>query len=161
MLTGKGAFGGDDVHETQRGSASHTEGVMNCRAAALVLIGFTIGAMTSVIVAAVQQPGRAADPTIASPEHYKLEFENDYVRITRAHYGPHEKGALHSHPEPGGVVVHLTNERARQMLPDGTTREIRYDAGAAHWSPPTVHQEENLADQPFDNIRVDVKRCTP
>jgi len=31
-------------------------------------------------------------------EHYTIEFENEYVRVLRIHYGPHEQGNIHNHP---------------------------------------------------------------
>ena len=33
----------------------------------------------------------AQDATVVDPEHYTVEFENDYVRIVRISYGPNEK----------------------------------------------------------------------
>src|SRR5437764_340940 len=31
------------------------------------------------------------DPTVVDPAHYKIEFENEYVRVLRIHFGPREK----------------------------------------------------------------------
>src|SRR5436190_12512445 len=28
------------------------------------------------------------DPTVVDPAHYKIEFENEYVRVLRIHFGP-------------------------------------------------------------------------
>src|SRR3954470_23754196 len=35
------------------------------------------------------------DPAAVDAKHYKVEFENEHVRVLRVHYGPHEKGATH------------------------------------------------------------------
>ena len=32
----------------------------------------------------------AQDAVKVDPQHYKVEFENDQVRVLRIHYGPHE-----------------------------------------------------------------------
>ena len=32
------------------------------------------------------------DPVAVDTKHYKVEFENEHVRVLRVHYGPHEKG---------------------------------------------------------------------
>ncbi|MFQ5845458.1 MAG: hypothetical protein ACE5JG_10785, partial [Planctomycetota bacterium] len=48
----------------------------------------------------------AQDPVTVDPKHYKLEFENDQVRVLRISYGPHEKSVMHEHLP--GVEVFLT-----------------------------------------------------
>jgi hypothetical protein len=35
----------------------------------------------------------AEDPVKVDPKHYKVEFENDRVRVVRIKYGPGEKSA--------------------------------------------------------------------
>ena len=44
-------------------------------------------------------PGMAHnDPVSVDSKHYKVEFENERVRVLRIKYGPHEKSSMHSHP---------------------------------------------------------------
>jgi hypothetical protein len=33
----------------------------------------------------------AQDPLKIAPQAYKLEFENEWVKVVRVHYGPHER----------------------------------------------------------------------
>ncbi len=54
---------------------------------------------------------RAQDPVKVDPTHYKVQFENDQVRVLRIHYGPHEKSVMHEHP--ASVVVFLTNAHTK------------------------------------------------
>src|ERR1041384_5522428 len=49
----------------------------------------------------------AQDPFKVAPQAYKLQFENDWVRIVRVHFDPHEKIASHDHPKLGTVYVYL------------------------------------------------------
>src|SRR5580658_475075 len=42
-------------------------------------------------------PVSKLDPTVVDAKHYKIELENDQVRILRVHYDPHDKGELHEH----------------------------------------------------------------
>jgi hypothetical protein len=45
------------------------------------------------------QPGAArTDPVRVDPKHYKVEFENEKVRVLRIKYGSHEKSVMHGHP---------------------------------------------------------------
>ena len=83
------------------------------------------------------------DPTMVDPGHYKVEFENDHVRVLRIHYGPHEKGEMHEHIL-NRVVVYLNDQ------PGGKADDARM-AGAAK------HVEENTSGQPADRIAVELK----
>ena len=132
---------------------------MKARSLLLIIVGFLSGIVTATAAhAAFQQRGAVADALVASPDHYKLEFENEFVRVIRGRYGPHETGAMHSHPVPGGVVVNLTEQHLRQILPDGTTRDLLNKAGVTRWSPAATHQDENLDGRAFEVIRVDLKQ---
>ena len=97
----------------------------------------------------------AQDATVVDPEHYKVEFENDQVRVLRITYGPMEKSVMHSHPE--GVAVFLTDGNIKFTLPDGTTQDIKVEAGQVIWSPETAHQPENSGKESFEVIQIEFK----
>jgi quercetin dioxygenase-like cupin family protein len=98
------------------------------------------------------------DATLVDPQHYKVELENEYVRVLRVSIGPHEKLRLHKHPDTGAVLVHLTDQNMRLTLSDGTTRNSRYPAKQVRWvEPGTAHQDENLSDTPLRFIRIELK----
>ena len=59
--------------------------------------------------------------------HYKVEFENDHVRIIRITYAPGEKSVMHVHK--AGVVVFLTDSQTKFSFPDGKTEELGGKAG--------------------------------
>jgi uncharacterized protein (TIGR02246 family) len=102
-------------------------------------------------------PPTAAGPDAAAvdPAHYKVEFENDKVRILRISYGPKEKSVMHSHP--AGVVVFLSDLNGRFTMPDGSTQDMQVKAGTAGWTDPQTHEPENLGDEPFQLIQVELK----
>ena len=95
------------------------------------------------------------DPHVADPEHWRLEFENERVRVTRAKVGPREVERMHQNSLPA-VVIYLTDQDIKRMLPDGTTRKVHINAGV-RWVEPNAHQVENLADKPLELIRIDLK----
>ena len=76
------------------------------------------------ILSACSQNSANTPPTstLAAPEHYKVEFENEYVRIIRVGYGPGESSAMHSHEPFVGVT--LTGGQNKFTALDGTS-EIR------------------------------------
>jgi hypothetical protein len=88
-------------------------------------------------------PATKLDPTVVDPDRYKVMFQNEYVRVLRIHFGPHEKGAEHEHIL-NRVVLYL-NDQGRTKKDD-----VRI-AGAA------VHTEQNESDQPADRIAVELK----
>ncbi|HLI86729.1 MAG TPA: hypothetical protein VKV17_22680 [Bryobacteraceae bacterium] len=98
------------------------------------------------------------DAAAIDPRHYRVELENQYVRVLRVSIGPHEKLPLHTHPAAGAVLVHLTDQHLRLTLANGEVRESRYAAGQIHWADPApAHQDENLSDTPLRFIRVELK----
>ena len=71
------------------------------------------------------------------------QFENEFVRVLRIHFGPHEKGEQHEHIL--NRVVWYLNDQAGAK-PD----DVRV-AGAA------VHSEQNERDTPAERIAVELK----
>ncbi len=88
-------------------------------------------------------PVSKLDPTVVDPKHYKVEFENDQVRILRVHYDPHDKGELHEHIL-NRVVLYLNDQTGAKA------DEVRI-SGAG------THTEQNTGDQPADRIAVELK----
>jgi quercetin dioxygenase-like cupin family protein len=96
------------------------------------------------------------DAAKVDSKHYKVEFENDEVRVLRITYGPGEKSIMHSHAE--GVVVFLSDGDSKFTFPDGTTQDGKVKAGQVNWSPETTHQPENTGKKPFELILVEMKK---
>jgi quercetin dioxygenase-like cupin family protein len=98
----------------------------------------------------------AQDATIASPEHYKVEFENDQVRIVRITYAPGEESPMHEHGD--AVVVYLTDLLVQFTLADGTTpAPATAAAGAVAWMPAEKHAAKNLSDHAIEALMIEIK----
>ncbi|MGI8962304.1 MAG: hypothetical protein ACR2IV_21610 [Bryobacteraceae bacterium] len=69
----------------------------------------------------------ATDPVQTDSKHYKIEFENEKVRVLRISFGPKEKSEMHTHPPM--VAISLTDQHSRDTYPDGKTEEVRAKAG--------------------------------
>ncbi len=95
------------------------------------------------------------DPTKVEPKHYLRKFENEHVDVISVHYGPHEKSALHDHPN--GVVVVLTEAHLRFTDENGKTREVFAKPGEVRWYPAAKHRVENLGDTTYDAVYIGVK----
>ena len=96
------------------------------------------------------------DPTHVDPKHYTIEVENEQIRVLRVRYGPHEKSEMHAHPAI--VAIMLTDARLGMSYPDGRTEEIGGKAGEVMSMPATVHLPENLSDQTFEAILIELKK---
>lgn len=96
-----------------------------------------------------------ADPTVVDPDHYKVEFENDAVRILRIKYGAGEESVMHYHPK--GVAVYLTDVKGQFTLPDGSVQDASAPAGSVMASPGGAHQPKNLRDSAFEVVEIELK----
>ncbi len=110
-------------------------------------------------VEGTRAPALAQDPVVVDPGHYKVEFENDQVRVLRITYGPNEKSVMHYHPTAVGVF--LDDMKVQFTLPDGQTVEDQGKAGEATWTEAGPHLPQNLTDQPFELILVELKSQSP
>jgi len=120
------------------------------------LTHLTMGVLlATLVVAFTAKTTKAQDAVTVDPKHYKVEFENDQVRVLRITYGPHEKSVMHEHP--AGVAVFLTENHGKFTYPDGKTEEANAKAGEARWNAGGKHLPENLSDKPFELILVEMK----
>ena len=97
----------------------------------------------------------SADPIHVDSKHYKVEAENDRVRVLRVKYGPREKSVMHGHPSV--VAVFLTENRGRFTFPDGTTEERNWKAGESMVMPAEEHLPGNLSDNPLELVLIELK----
>jgi hypothetical protein len=78
----------------------------------------------------------AQDPFRVAPRNYKLEFENQWVRVVRVRYGTHDKTAVHDHPATPAVYVYVTDGGRLKITHAGDEPVIRpaVQAGAIRYS---------------------------
>jgi hypothetical protein len=88
-------------------------------------------------------PVTKLDPTVVDAKHYKVELENDQVRVIRIHYDSHDTGERHEHIL-NRVVLYLNDQ------PGAKADDVRI-SGAG------THTEQNAGDQPADRIAVELK----
>jgi quercetin dioxygenase-like cupin family protein len=116
------------------------------------------GAVALLLAGAVA-PAKAQDPVKVDSKHYKVEFENDQVRVLRITYGVHEKSVMHDHP--AALAVFLTDGQTKFTLPDGKSQDAPAKAGTTLWMPAGKHLPENTGAKPFELILVETKAKAP
>jgi hypothetical protein len=95
------------------------------------------------------------DPVKVDPGHYRVEFENEKVRVLRVRYGPHEKSVMHR--RPASIEINITVAHLTVTYPDGTTESIQGKAGQVLAFPATERLPENLSDFPYEAIAIELK----
>jgi len=111
--------------------------------------------MVAAALAASVTLALAQDPVKVDPKHYKVEFENEQVRVLRITYGPGEKSVMHDHP--ANVAVFLTDIQGKFTQPDGKSQKVDWKAGMIKWDSGGKHLPENAGDKPFELIVVELK----
>lgn len=111
----------------------------------------------------VKKPGVASpvvwpklDPVAVDPEHHKVEFENDQVRVIRQKVDPKAKPVLHEHILPR-VTVYLSEQRVYTSVASGRGSSFVNAAGKVSWGERAQHSERNVGTQPFEVILVEIK----
>ena len=121
-------------------------------AAALVLAC----AMGYGLAALAQPAGGKADPVKVDAKHYKVEFENESVRVLRISYAPGEKSVMHYHPN--AVAVYLTDGKTTMTTPDGKSQDAPVKAGAATWTAAGSHLPQNTGEKKLELVLVELKK---
>jgi quercetin dioxygenase-like cupin family protein len=104
--------------------------------------------------------GKAAtttlDPLKVDKTHYKLEFENDQVRVFRVKIGPRESTPMHEH-QLKRIMLYLNDSTVRVTNADGKVETTTHKAGdilEGNWA---KHSEENMTDRPFEVLVTELK----
>ena len=94
------------------------------------------------------------DPVETNPDHYKVVFENDRVRVLRYSDSPGVRTTPHEHPD--SVMVTLTGFR-RRLYSGDSQRDVELPAGMTGWLPAQEHAGENIGDTQTEVIFVELK----
>ena len=96
------------------------------------------------------------DPLKVAPQFYKLELENPQVRVLRVKIPAHASVPMHAHPT-NRVTVFLTDQNFQSKDASGKTTTAQHKAGDVAWGTPIDHAEQNLSDQPFEAVSIEIK----
>lgn len=94
------------------------------------------------------------DPVTSNPDHYKVIFENDRVRVLEYTDNPGDHTTPHQHPD--SIMYTLTSFR-RRLVSGDVRREVALDAGTVGWLPAQAHHGENIGETPTHVIFVELK----
>jgi hypothetical protein len=109
--------------------------------------------VTSVLTVALGQDVLTTEPT-----HYRLMFENEFVRVINVYFGPHDKTGMYFHR--AGVIVAVTAGHIKFMDDNGKIKISSYLPGDARWVQAVRHTAENLEDSGYGAIFIEIKADT-
>ena len=116
----------------------------------------------NIIEVELKQPGAgkavatSLDPIKTDPKHYQVEFENSQVRVLRVKIEAHGKAPMHEH-SLNRITVFLTDQEFRVTDSGGKVQMTKHKAGDVVWGTPATHAEENLSNNPFEVVAIEIK----
>jgi len=116
-----------------------------------------------LVLGSATGPMAAQEPTTAAPRNYKLEFENNFVRVIRASLAPRDHIPVHRHPTFPTVYVYLTDAgptRFTHITPSYTVERAPVRAGGVRYNRnphEETHVVDNLSDIASEYLRIEMK----
>ena len=123
--------------------------------------------LTAVLPAQVRPP-QYPPPDINSPQmlktrdvlqvdtlHYRLDFENEKMRVLRLTLKPSETVPMHD--DKDALVVCLKECHVRFTSPNGRSEDIHMEPGASRWIYGDTRSEKNLGTKPVEMLFVETK----
>ena len=94
------------------------------------------------------------DPTVTNPDHYRVIFENERVRVLEYRDQPGDRTTPHEHPD---TVMYTLSSFRRRLSSQGMHRDVDITAGTTGWVPAQQHHGENIGDTATHCIFVELK----
>ncbi len=94
------------------------------------------------------------DPTVTDPEHYRVVFENDRVRVLEYRDQPGARTHPHAHPDS---VMYTLSSFSRRLHHGDESRDVQMSAGTTGWLPAQQHFGENTGDTETHVLFVELK----
>jgi hypothetical protein len=116
-----------------------------------------------IFLAAVCALGTASaqDPFEVAADHYKMVFENEWVRVVRVVYEPFGKAPKHDHPNRPTVFIYTTDGGPIRFVHSYGIVNVRpaVKAGAIRFSRGMIeeHSVESLSAIPSEYLRIELK----
>lgn len=98
---------------------------------------------------------KGKDALEADPKHYKLELENEHVRVLRLTLKPDEVSPVHD--DRDALFVCLKECHIRLARPGGRSQDIHMQAGESRWIFADTRSERNLSTQPLQLLVIETK----
>ena len=103
---------------------------------------------------------RGKDALAADPKHYKIELENEHVRVLRLTLKGDETVPVHDDQDALFVCIAVSSDKAchlRLTRPGGRSQDIHMQAGESRWIYADTRSEKNISNQPLELLVIETK----
>ena len=98
---------------------------------------------------------KVRDPLRIDPLHYRLEFENEKMRVLRLTLKPSETVPMHD--DKDALIVCLRECHVRFTSPNGRSEDVHMEAGTSQWIYGDTRSEKNLESKPVEMLFIQTK----
>ena len=98
------------------------------------------------------------DPVETNPQHYRVVYENDRVRVLEYTDQPGDRTTTHEHPDS---VMYALSSFRRRLHSGELQRDVEITAGTTVSGPAQQHFGENIGDTPSHSVFVELKEAPP
>jgi hypothetical protein len=98
-----------------------------------------------------------ADPVASNPEHYRVVYENDRVRVLEYRDEPGDRTVPHHHPDS---VMYTLTAFERRLGSGERTMDVHLDEGSVRWLGEQEHWGENTGSTPTHCLFVELKEVS-
>ena len=98
---------------------------------------------------------RGKDALAADPKHYRLEFENEHIRVLRLMLKADEAAPVHD--DQDALFVCIKECHVRLTRPGGRSQDVHLQAGESRWIYGDTRSEKNLGTQPLELLVIETK----
>ncbi|HSP66090.1 MAG TPA: hypothetical protein VLN48_00085 [Bryobacteraceae bacterium] len=98
---------------------------------------------------------RGKDALAADPKHYKLELDNDRMRVLRLILKADETVPVHD--DQDALFVCVKECHIRFTRPGGRPQDIHMQTGESRWIYGDTRSEKNLGTQPLEMLVIETK----
>ena len=103
---------------------------------------------------------KGKDALAADPKPYRLDFENDRMRVLRLTLKADETAPVHDDRDALFVCIAVGSDKAchiRLTPPGGRSQDIHLQAGESRWIYGDTRSEKNLGTQPIEMLVIETK----
>ena len=95
------------------------------------------------------------DPVVVDPQHFKVDLQNERVRVV--HLSMRGFDGTRMHEEPEVLAVCIKDCHLRLTRPDGKIQDLHMQAGDTRWIWEDTRSEKNLSREPLDMLLIEMK----
>lgn len=95
-----------------------------------------------------------ADPIATNPDHYRLVWENEFVRVLDYTDEPGQSTRPHDHPN---TVMVTLSDFSRELRQGDSRRHVELTSGQALWLPAQTHSGANVGSTPTHTLLIELK----